>query len=92
MDLISNYFYCLTTAKELHGILSPPEDGGRGVHFLGPVGGLPFPMDSRVLFHMGGVTIRNFLSGTPVLISCPIGKCMNQFCKCELNKLSQRSL
>ena len=54
----------------------PPRRWGRG-YFSGPVGGLPFHMDSPGLLHMrhmGGVKIRGFLGGTPVSTSCPIGK------------------
>ena len=40
----------------------------------------------------GGVTIRDFPGGTPVPISCPIGKWTTQICKSKFNKLSQRSL
>ena len=66
------------------GVIFQDQWGGQGVRlFIWTVGGL---------LHMGGVTILDFPGGTPVPISCPIGKCRTQVCKSESNKLSQRSL
>ena len=40
----------------------------------------------------GGSHNYGFPWGTPVPISCPVGKCRTQVSRSELNKLSQRSL
>ena len=69
-------------SKTIHVMLSAHEDGGG--YFLGPVGSLSFHMDSGRLLHMGGVTIMVFPGGTPVSISCPIGKCRTKSIKVNL--------
>ena len=60
--------------------------GGGGGHFSGPVeeeGVYFFIWTVGRLLHMGQVTIRDFPGGTPVPISCPIGKRRTQFCRSE---------
>ena len=77
---------CIFTVYSVtHGMLSTHEDGGG--HFSEPVGGLPFHMDNRGTPSYGGVTIWDFPGGTPVPISCPIGKHRTQVCKSEFNKI-----
>ena len=72
----------------MHGIRSPHDDyvGGGGGHFSGPVeeeGVYFFIWKVGRLLHMGRVTIRDFPGGTPVPISCPIGKRRTQVCRSE---------
>ena len=50
----------------------PHED--KGIHFSGPVGGLPFHIDNGATPSYGGVTNRDFPGRTPASISCPIAK------------------
>ena len=72
--------------------LPPKKIDGGGVIFQGQWGVCFFIWAMGELLYMGGVTVSNFPGGTPVLISCPIGKSRTKVCKSKFNKLSQRSL
>ena len=76
--LISNQ-----VANGLHAILSPVKMG-RGMSLFRASGGLPVPIDSGGLLHMGGVTIRDFPRGTPVPISYQLANAGPKFVKVSL--------
>ena len=71
----------------IHGILSSSPWRWERVYFSGPVGGLPYHMDSRgtpSYGKYGGVRISDFPGGNAVPISSPIGKCRTKSIKVNL--------